>query len=204
MREERVLRFLASALLLPAWIGCREREPAPPAVRALGAPRPAARADAAGIDLRPAERDAVAAFLRRNPDLRPAVDEDRRPPIEQEDIRELYGVYHPYFVRGDPNGDALLDFVMGFVRRDSEADSPWFSVVVFSGKEDSGFAPGVVLEKDVSLADGDLSVDRDTVVVTPDLAQEETRRYRWDSARRSYLFVPDGLEEATSVPLART
>jgi hypothetical protein len=158
----------------------------------------------AGIDLRPAERDAVAAFLRRNPDLRLALDEDRRPPIEQEDVREFYGVYHPYFVRGDPNGDALLDFVIGFVRRDSEADSPWFSVVVFSGKEDSGFAPGVVLEKDVSLADGDLSVDRDTVVVTPDLAQEEARRYRWDSARRSYLFVPDALEEEASVPLART
>jgi hypothetical protein len=204
MGEKRILRVLASALLVPAWIGCREREPGPPAARAAGSPRPAARADVAGIDLRPAERDAVAAFLRRNPDLRLALDEDRRPPIEQEDVREFYGVYHPYFVRGDPNGDALLDFVIGFVRRDSEADSPWFSVVVFSGKEDSGFAPGVVLEKDVSLADGDLSVDRDTVVVTPDLAQEEARRYRWDSARRSYLFVPDALEEEASVPLART
>ena len=34
-------------------------------------------------------------------------------------MRHLYGVYNPYFVRGDLNDDGILDFVMAFVRRDS-------------------------------------------------------------------------------------
>jgi hypothetical protein len=124
-----------------------------------------------------------------------ATDDDRRE-LESDDVTRLYGVYHPYFLRGDVNDDGVLDFVLAFVRRDSDRDSPWFTVVVFSGREPSGFGSGSVLERDVSLADGDLSVDRDSIVITPDLEDEETvRRYRWDPIRRSHVFVRDDAEE---------
>ena len=124
-----------------------------------------------------------------------ATDDDRRQ-SESDNVKGLYGVYHPYFLRGDVNDDGVLDFVLAFVRRDSDRDSPWFTVVVFSGKEPSGFASGSVLEREVSLADGDLSVDRDSIVITPDLDDEETvRRYRWDPIRRSHVFVRDDAEE---------
>ena len=151
--------------------------------------------DGSGYPFRTAERRAVEEFLRSNRDLRVATDSDRRE-AGTDDLRKLYGVYHPYFLRGDVNDDGILDFVLGFVRRDSDRDSPWFSIVVFSGSERSGFSAGTFLERDVSLADGDLSVDRDAIVITPDLDEEEsTRRYRWDPLRRSYVFVGDETEE---------
>ena len=134
-----------------------------------------------------------------------ATDDDRRE-SESDDVKGLYGVYHPYFLRGDVNDDGVLDFVLAFVRRDSDRDSPWFTVVVFSGKEPSGFVSGSVLERDVSLADGDLSVDRDSIVITPDLDDEETvRRYRWDPIRRSHVFVREDAEEGDArEPAAQT
>lgn len=109
-------------------------------------------------------------------------------------MRHLYGVYHPYFVRGDLNDDGVLDFVMGFVRRDSSDSTPWFTVVVFPGRDAAAGQPvsfglEVFLERDITLAAGDLSIDRDAVVITPDLEDETTRRYRWDPARGSYIFV---------------
>jgi len=146
----------------------------------------------------------VEEFLRANRDLRIATDQDRRAP-EGEDLGRFYGVYHPYFLRGDLNDDGVLDFVLGFVRRDSDRDSPWFSVVVFTGREPSGFLPGDFLERDVSLADGDLTVDRDAIVITPDLEEEDsTRRYRWDPVKRSHVFVRDEPEEEDTPPLAQT
>jgi hypothetical protein len=124
-----------------------------------------------------------------------AADSDRRA-TDGDDVRKLYGVYHPYFLRGDVNDDGILDFVLGFVRRDSDRDAPWFSIVVFAGSERSGFSNGTFLERDVSLADGDLSVDRDSIVITPNLEEEDSaRRYRWDPFRRSYVFVRDEADD---------
>ncbi len=116
----------------------------------------------------------------------------------------LYGVYHPYFVRGDANDDGVLDFLLAFVRRDSDDDAPWFSVAVFSGRSDGSFAEAVFLERDISLADGDLSLDRDAIVITPDTADEATRRYRWDPSRRRHVFVRDTEEEPDTLPPAQT
>ena len=137
--------------------------------------------------------------------MRMATDDDAREP-ESDDVKKLYGVYHPYFLRGDVNDDGVLDFVLAFVRRDSDRDSPWFSVVVFSGREPSGFASGTLLERDVSLADGDLSVDRDSIVITPDLDDEDTvRRYRWDPIRRAHVFVREDTDEDDArAPAAQT
>jgi len=196
---------LAAASLAP---GCRRSVPEPPRAAAApadpsrSAPAPAS-ASAAGYDFRPGERAAVDSFLRLNPDLRVATDGDRRPPDGGDDMNVLYGVYHPYFVRGDVNDDGILDFVLGFVRRDSDQDTPWFSVVVFSGRGDGGFTGGTFLERDTSLADGDLSVDRDAIVVTPDTSDEATRRYRWDPSRRRHVFERDD-EEPDTPPPAQT
>ena len=156
---------------------------------------------------RPAEfkRRAVDEFLRANRDLRLAVDSDRRSSESDDDLPKLYGVYHPYFLRGDINDDGILDFVLAFVRRDSDRDAPWFSIVVFNGSERSGFAAGTFLERDVSLADGDLSVDRDSIVITPNLDDEDsTRRYRWDPLRHSYVFVRDAADDGDGAASTQT
>jgi hypothetical protein len=162
-------------------------------------PRAPAHADGAGYEFRPAERVAVELYLAANPDVRVAKDGDQRPAGEDGDVSNLYGVYHPYFVRGDANDDGILDFVLAFVRRDSDRDAPWFSVVVFEGRADGTFGPGAVLERDISLADGDLSLDRDSIVVTPDTSEDASRRYRWDPARHRHVFVRDD-DEAPEVP----
>ena len=166
---------------------------------------PAGRADTGANPFRPAERVAVDEFLRQHSDLRLAADSDSQASGSADaDVRRLYGVYHPFFVRGDVNDDGILDFVQAFVRRESGRDSPWFSVVVFTGRGDPAgpaFNAGAFLERDITLARGDLSIDRDSVLITPDLADEAVRRYRWDPLRRSYVFVRDDAEdEDTPVP----
>jgi hypothetical protein len=133
--------------------------------------------------------------------LRLAADGDHRPGEDGTGVGDLYGIYHPYLVRGDGNDDGLLDFVVGLVRRDSDKDAPWFSVVIFAGKSDGAFAAGSFVERDISLADGDISLDRDTIVVTPDVADDVSRRYRWDPAKQRHVFVrDDASEEPASSP----
>jgi hypothetical protein len=212
-RPGRPAAWAISVLLPPIAIGVackRQADPAPAAaVPPAAAPAPAATPAVIVVPeqygFRPAERRAVEGFLRRHADLRLPSDADRRASTSGEgDVKHLYGVYHPYFVRGDLNDDGLLDFVIGFVRRDSSASTPWFTVAVFSGREDGSFGPEVFLERDISLAAGDLSIDRDAVVITPDLDDEATRRYRWDPSRRSYIFVRDDEPESDPPDLSRT
>ncbi len=169
---------------------------------------PPAHVDRNTYPFRPAEQAAVAEFLRNHSDLRLATDADRQRSRDGDsDVRRLYGVYHPFFVRGDLNDDGILDFVLAFVRRDSSRGSSWFSVVVFTGRADTAgqaFQPGAFLERDITLARGDLSIDRDAVLITPDLADESVRRYRWDPLRRSYVFVRDDEEEEETPIPSRT
>lgn len=193
--------------LAAAGLGCRRAATAP--VRTAADPDLVARSpatpDTSGYPFRPGERRAVDEFLRTNRDLRLAVDSDRRSSESDDDLPKLYGVYHPYFLRGDINDDGILDFVLGFVRRDSDGDAAWFSIVVFNGNEHSGFAAGTFLERDVSLADGDLSVDRDSIVITPNLDDEDsTRRYRWDPLRHSYVFVRDAADDEDGAVASQT
>jgi len=206
--------FISAVVLLAAAAGgsgsCRRSEAAPAVV---AAPRvatavptpPKIEIDGDAIGLRPPERRAVEAFLASHPDLRLPTDADRRvSPSGDGDVKQLYGVYHPYFVRGDLNDDGLLDFVIAFVRRDSSAATPWFTVAVFPGRENGTFGPEVFLERDITLAAGDLSIDRDAVVITPDLDEDATRRYRWDPTRRSYIFVRDDETESDPPDVSRT
>ncbi len=169
----------------------------------------AARSEWSGYPFTSAEKGAVDDFLRGNPHLRVAMDADRVSSSDApSDFKNLYGVYHPYFVRGDLNDDGILDFVLAFVRRDSSAATPWFSIVVFTGRERSAgraeFGPGIFLERDISLARGDLSIDRDAILITPDLADEAVRRYRWDPIRRSYIFVREDSRDAETPEVSRT
>ena len=211
--SDRRRSTLACALLCGLSLaGCRKTSvsavaprPAPPvpapAERSARVPVP--RAEAAAYPFSPAEKAAVDEFLRLHAELRLAADADRQGSRDSH-VRRLYGVYHPYFVRGDLNDDGVLDFVLAFVRRDRSRDTPWFSVVVFTGRASSGtaaFSVGTFIERDISLARGDLSIDRDAVLITPDLDDEAVRRYRWDPLRGAYMFVrDDDEEEDTRIP----
>ncbi len=222
-RKERMIRYsgrwkgVALAVFCAAAISaCRKATapsaaahgPSSPESAEASARAPAARADTGAYPFTPAEKSAVEEFLRQHADLRLATDSDRQSSHGSDaDVRRLYGVYHPFFVRGDVNDDGILDFVLAFVRRDSSTDSPWFSVVVFTGRGNApgpAFHTGSFLERDVTLARGDLSIDRDAVLITPDLSDEAVRRYRWDPLRRSYVFVRDDDEEDDTPVPSRT
>lgn len=133
------------------------------------------------------EEAAVAALAARG--LRPATDEDAEESAGREDLRSLYGDYRPYFVRGDLDGDGRIDFAQAFVRRDGP--EPLFDVAVFFGTG-AGFAPPVWVERGVALSTGDLSVDRSVLVVTDDVEQDASRRFRWDAAGRRFVDVDAG------------
>jgi hypothetical protein len=201
MRRPAAIVLFLTAL---AAVRCRQAKTAE-----LRPPKATPDAPAAAVDvaadpygLKPSEKAAVESFLKANPRLRLAMDADARAPDTS--LIRLYGIYHPYFVRGDVNDDGLLDLVVGFVRRDSPAAGAWFSVVVFAGREGGRFDAGVFLERDISLADGDLSVDRDSIVITPDTNDDPTRRYRWDAMRRQFKFVSEDDEAPETPAVSRT
>jgi len=191
-------------VVLFAAAGCRKVAATARVAKAEAPPErtPAAVVSTDPYGLRPAEKAAVDAFLAAHSDLRMALDADARSPDAS--LLHLYGVYHPYFVRGDVNDDGVLDFVLAFVRRDSPSTTPWFSVAVFAGREKGGYEPGTFLERDVSLADGDVSVDRDAIVITPDTEDDPNRRYRWDAVHHQFRFVNDDEEPAESPAVTRT
>lgn len=142
------------------------------------------------VSLTPAESRAVRAFLLGHRGWQLASDADAHPSEDADDLTPLYGVYHPYFVRGDLDDDGAIDFVAAFIDRGKPAASPWFTVVVFPGDGHGGFRAPEVIESEISLERGDLSIDRDAVVITPDLADDDTtRRYRWNPRRRRFEFV---------------
>jgi hypothetical protein len=117
--------------------------------------------------------------------LRPAADADATDTDEHRDLDAVYGSYHPYFTRGDLNGDGRLDFVQAFVEKGRSG--LWFHVAVFFGKPDGTFEKPVWVEKAVSLADGDVTVERSLVVVTPDLAADPSRRWRWEPSEHAFV-----------------
>jgi hypothetical protein len=201
MRCHRAAIFFAALL---AGASCRKVAATDRAPRADATPVPTPPASAAAdpYGLRPSEKAAVQAFLAAHTDLRMALDADARAPDAS--LLHLYGVYHPYFVRGDVNDDGVLDFVMAFIRRDSPSGTPWFSVVVFAGRDKAGYDAGTFLERDVSLADGDISVDRDAIVITPDTEDDPNRRYRWDAVHRQFRFINDEEEPSETPAVTRT
>jgi hypothetical protein len=205
--------FLA-ALVGTAGSACRMRRfdagrssPAiqPSAASPKASPAPEIDTEAADLpaDLTVAERRAVAQFLSRHADLRPAADGDAHETDEAKDVARLYGVYHPFFVRGDLNDDGIIDFAIAFVSRRKIAPASWFSVVVFFGDRRGGFVEPRFVEREISLADGDLSIDRDSLLITPDVAQDDLRRYRWNPSKRELEFVSGDDNPADRPPTNR-
>ena len=183
-------RRLAGAALLAGFalfgaalfVFARGGAPEDDAAARASAPRPDS-----GSGRTPDEQAAVDVVAAQG--LRPATDEDAEESEGRDDLRSLYGDYRPYFVRGDLDGDGRIDFAQAFVRR--EAPEPLFDVAVFFGSA-SGFAPPVWVERGVDLSTGDLSLDRSVLVVTDDVDQDASRRFRWDPSTRRFIDLDSG------------
>jgi hypothetical protein len=150
-----------------------------------------------------AEARSIDAFLAKNPDLRLATDADEKASDDSDDVMRLYGVYHPYFVRGDVNDDGSLDFVAAFTNQKNTGADPRFTVAVFCSDRSGRFGEPVILEREISIGRGDVSIDRDCVLITPDLGEDASRRYRWNGLRRHFDFVSDDDGSAEPHPLDR-
>ncbi|MEO8053689.1 MAG: hypothetical protein ABI768_00950 [Acidobacteriota bacterium] len=187
LRLRHVLGVAALALLAAAAaLILTRRLPAPQASK-----RPAAEAAGTRTGLPTAAEmraidAAIAAAAAGAPKvaLRVAGDADATDTNERRDLGAVYGVYHPYFTRGDFDGDGRLDFVQAFVEKGRSG--LWFHVAVFFGKPDGTFDRGVWVERAISLSDGDVSVERNLVVITPDLAGDASRRWRWEPSERVF------------------
>jgi hypothetical protein len=158
----------------------------------LGRAPTAAGRENRGIDAQgrtPEEENAIRKFLvaerRKGVSLRPAADGDGVESDSRRELEGLYADYHPFFVRGDLDGDGRLDFVQAFV--ETWRGGPWFDVAVFFGREDGVFAEPVLVERGVSLATGDLSIDRSVLVLTPDVTRDEARRWRYEPLDRKFV-----------------
>jgi hypothetical protein len=162
-----------------------------PAPERLGAPAGVSESGWSAV-----EEEAVSAAL--DSGIRPATDDDADESDAREELRALYGMYHPYFVRGDFDGDGRLDFAQAFVRRDGP--EPLFDVAVFFGSDGGGFAPPVWVHRGLLLSGGDLSVDRTVLVVTEDVAGEISSRWRWDPAEGRFTDVDPGSGEDEAEP----
>jgi len=143
----------------------------------------------------PPEEKAVSAALVSG--LRPATDEDAADSETRDDLRDLYGDYRPYFVRGDFDADGRLDFAQAFLRR--EGPEPLFDVAVFFGTPE-GFSPPLWVERGLLLSGGDLTIDRSVLIVTEDVQRDVSRRLRWVPAERRFIDVDAGSEGEDGEP----
>ena len=164
-------------------------KPAQKAVRpAAKAPGAEARGlDASGRTLaeRLAVERALEAFKKNGLLVRAAEDRDAAESDEHRDLEDVYGGYHPFFVRGDLDGDGRLDFAQAFVEKGS--GGPWFHVAVFFGAEGGSFQPPIWAERAISLGAGDLTIERSLLIITPDLGLDPTRRWRWEPAEERFV-----------------
>jgi len=209
----RELAALLSAAFLAALPACRRnsglpvpRETPPASAGALPDPDGPAGRDpvSAEASLAPAEARAVRAFLSAHPAWRMAADSDARASDDGDEVSRLYGVYHPFFVRGDIDDDGALDFVLAFVDREKKSPPGAFTVAAFCGDGRGGFRPPQVIESEIALASGDISIDRDSILITPDLSDDDaSRRYRWNPRRRRFEFVADDDSSPDRPPIAR-
>jgi len=152
------------------------------------ASRPPAPRAASGAARTSSEEEAVLAAAGRS--LRPATDEDAAESEGRDELYALYGDYSPYFVRGDFDGDGRLDFAQAFVRRDGP--EALFDVAVFFGATGNAFGPPVWVDRGLALSGGDLSADRSVLVVTDDIEEDVSRRWRWEPSSGRFVDVDAG------------
>ncbi len=160
-------------------------KPAKPAMKASSA-------EARGLDAsgrtsveRLAVEHALETFAKDGLAVRAAEDGDAAESDERRDLEEVYGGYHPFFVRGDLDGDGRLDFAQAFVGKGS--GGPWFHVAVFFGAGDGTFQTPIWVERAISLGAGDLTIERSLLIITPDLGLDPTRRWRWEPAEKRFV-----------------
>jgi hypothetical protein len=164
-------------------------KPAPKPAKALAK---APNAEARGLDAsgrtkaeRLAVEQALETFKKDGLLVRAADDADAAESDERRDLEEVYGGYHPFFVRGDLDGDGRLDFAQAFVEKGS--GGPWFHVAVFFGAGDGTFQRPLWVERAISLGAGDLTIERSLLIITPDLGLDPTRRWRWEPAEKRFV-----------------
>ncbi len=189
LRLRHVLLAVGVAAAIAAAAVLLTSHAARPARPARTAPPPA---DTRGLDAsgrtkaeRLAVEEALAQFKKDGLLLRSAEDGDAAESDERRDLEAVYGSYHPFFVRGDLDGDGRLDFAQAFVEKGSSG--PWFHVAVFFGTADGAFQKPLWVERAISLSTGDLTIDRSLLVVTPDLALDPTRRWRWEAGEKRFV-----------------
>jgi hypothetical protein len=175
---------VAAALLLT--------KPAAKAPKERRADAKAPTAEARGLDAsgrtkaeRLAVERAIETFRKETLLLRAAEDVDALESDEHRDLDQLYGGYHPFFVRGDLDGDGRLDFAQAFIEKGP--GGPWFHVAVFFGAGDGAFQKPVWVERAISLGAGDLTIERSLLVITPDLGLDPTRRWRWEPGEKRFV-----------------
>ncbi len=188
LRARHVFLVLAVAAAIAAAALLLTRQGRKPARTAP----PASLADGHGLDAsgrtkaeRFAVEEALEAFKKEGLFLRAAEDGDAPESDEHRDLEDVYGVYHPFFVRGDLDGDGRLDFAQAFVEKGS--GGPWFHVAVFFGTGDGSFQKPIWVERAISLAAGDLTIERSLLIVTPDLGLDPARRWRWEPAEKRFV-----------------
>lgn len=149
--------------------------------------------DARGLDASgrtPAETHAVLA-AQKELAVRAAEDDDASESESRTDLENLYSDYHPFFVRGDLDGDGHLDFAQAFVEK--KGAGSWFDVAVLFGRADGTFSPPVFVEKGITLSPGDLSIERSLLILTPDVSRDDARRWRYEPGEKRFV-------DADSVP----
>jgi hypothetical protein len=129
---------------------------------------------------------------------RPAEDDDGLASDSRDELVDVYGTYHPFFVRGDLNGDGRLDFAQAYVYKVGGEDR--FDVAVFFGNEDGTFTGPVFVERGVDLAPGDLAIERTVLIVTPDLSQDDVHRWRYDAKEQRFRDADEGKNTDEDAP----
>ena len=188
LRVRHVFLVLAVAVAVAAAALLLTRPGRKPLRAAAPAPLAAARGlDASGRTKaeRLAVDEALETFRKEGLFLRVAEDGDAAESDERRDLDEVYGVYHPFFVRGDLDGDGKLDFAQAFVEKGN--GGPWFHVAVFFGTGDGSFQRPLWVERASSLAAGDITIERSLLIVTPDLGLDPSRRWRWEAGEKRFV-----------------
>ena len=135
---------IAAAALLVTKHAARPARAAPPAADAHGLDASGrTRAEQLAVE------EALVTFKKEGLILRAAEDGDAAESDEHRDLEEVYGGYHPFFVRGDLDGDGRLDFAQAFVEKGSSG--AWFHVAVFFGNGDGTFQKPLWVERAISL-----------------------------------------------------
>jgi hypothetical protein len=191
LKTTLVILVIAACVLVAARFAAQER-------RAARSRTAVARHDEGGdrSGRTAAERRAIARVHRAG--FRPAEDADALKSDSRDELEDVYVTYHPYFVRGDLDGDGRLDFAQAYAYK--VGGDMRFDVAVFFGNEEGTFTGPVFVQRGLDLAAGDLAIERTVLIVTPDLSQDDVHRWRYDLRDQRFHDADEGKEADGDVP----